>query len=58
MADAVLEGKAKREEKLQAESDKVVEAGSVEDTESDVPEAVGTKGPEEAETGASVNSAE
>jgi len=53
-----LRARPKREEKLQAESDKVVEAGSVEDTESDVPEAVGTKGPEEAETGASVNSAE
>jgi small subunit ribosomal protein S2 len=53
MADAVLEGKKRFEERLQAESDKQRPAAAAppatEDGESDVPESVETKGAESAE---------
>jgi small subunit ribosomal protein S2 len=49
MAEAVLEGKRKFEERIQAESDKVsgnVTPASVDNGEADVPESVVTKGAE------------
>ncbi|MCE5263182.1 MAG: 30S ribosomal protein S2 [Deltaproteobacteria bacterium] len=52
MADAVLEGKKRFEERLQAESDKerpAAAAPATESGESDVPESVETKGSESAE---------
>jgi small subunit ribosomal protein S2 len=52
MADAVLDGKKRFEERLQAESDKerptvtVVKRAAVEDGEADVPESIANKGAE------------
>jgi small subunit ribosomal protein S2 len=58
MADAVLDGKKRFEERLQAESDKerptvtVVKRAAVEDGEADVPESIASKGAESEYSGA------